>query len=484
MIGLKKDVLALTITLCAVSAATSGPAWGEAPTRAAGLRLDGNRAVFTTDRLIVELEGGAIVRLFNRLTGTEYIFPPAGPVASEVATGLVFAEPGVAKANEQTGVVGPTVTKEGTKVLRPVLHGLESLPRRAQTRPSEQRVEYEFRSEGGETSLIVDYSIDTASGDLLIHQKGTRKNKGLAAIRFGLSSVRCNGDLLLPALGGIKASARGAQYQFESSSWQWPTGWMLPLLVFNDPVGGFWIHTQDLQHRFKSVKFAEQGKGTWGVAVETENTAPFRERDSIDSVTWRLNVFAGAWMVPVDQYKRWAYETHKIHDKEKVRPKWVDDIRLVIKHADYISEEQTLAYLDSLRQHVEPGKTLLFNTNWLDTSQGIILPRWVASERGRRFNVEARKRGFLNHVFCQLYRHHAQPPSLRGVQALRHQQCLDWRTRRMEPRRGMEGGNRHSALLRQSGPQAVARLPGGPIQGSPGKGSRRWAVHRSVVSNV
>ena len=205
-----------------------------------------------------------------------------------------------------------------------------------------------------------------------------------------------------------------------------------PARVHRTPWAAFGIHTQDLQHRFKSVKFAQQGKGTWGVAVKTENTAPFRGRDSTAtrSVTWRLNVFAGARTVPVDQYKRWAYEAHKIHDEETFRPKWVLCIRgLVIKHADYISEEQTLTYLDALRQHVEPGKTLLFNTLRRHQPRQSFCPAGVASERGRkRLNVEARNRGFRTMQFANDIGITPSHPRF-AESNLCHQQCLGWRTR-------------------------------------------------------
>ncbi|MEW5977365.1 MAG: DUF6259 domain-containing protein [Acidobacteriota bacterium] len=365
-----------------------------------GLRLEGRRAVFTSSRMIVELQEGAISRIYNRLTGTDYVFPSPDQDAPEIATGLVFAEPGLAQANEQTGVVGPTITKEGTKVLRPVLHGPAELSLTGQARLGERSIQYLFQSTDKDLSLSITYSMDADSGDVLIQQKGTGRRKGLSGVRFGLSSVRCNGDLLIPALGGIKAAPRSLQYQFESSHWQWPTGWMLPLVVFNDPSGGFWVHTQDRQHRFKSMRYADQGKGHWGLAVETENPGPFEAHDSIESVTWRLNVFSGDWTVPVDQYKRWAYEANRIQEKAKVRPEWVDDIQLVIKHADYVDEDEIASYLDALQQHVRPAKTLLFNTNWLDVSQGTVLPRWRASERGRRFNQEARKRGFRTMYFA------------------------------------------------------------------------------------
>ena len=384
---------ALAALLVLVVAACQEPGGAES-----SVHIEGELARFETAEMIVEIERGSITRIFNRLTGTDYLSSPPGGAPPDVSTGIVRAVPAVAETDETTGVVGPTVTKQGAEILRPELTGLEELEYEGCQGRGSYELECRFSHQSEDMELVVSYALDPDSGSLFVRHSARAGEKFLAAVRFGLSPVTINGDLLLPSLGGIKAAPD--QYQFESRNWNWPTGWMLPLLIFDDPNGGFWIHSRDPEHRFKSVRFAPLAGASWGVAVETENTAPFATHDAIDSVTWRMGVYRGDWTVPVDAYKKWHEQTYEMVEKSKLRPEWVHDTRLVIKHADHIDDSHMLEYLDQLEALVVPSQTLLFNTNWIDGSKGAIMPYWSPSERGKRFNQEARARGFRTMFFA------------------------------------------------------------------------------------
>jgi hypothetical protein len=136
------------------------------------------------------------------------------------------------------------------------------------------------------------------------------------------------------------------------------------------------------------------------LAVDTENNAPFQHHTSIRGVTWRINAYSGDWTVPADRYRAWAHRAYGLAGNQGARPAWVRDIRLVIKHADDLPENQIEPFLDELKRWAEPPKTLLFMTKWIDESQGAIMPYWVASRRGSRFNAEARRRGFRTMYFA------------------------------------------------------------------------------------
>ena len=176
-------------------------------------------------------------------------------------------------------------------------------------------------------------------------------------------------------------------------------GWPIPLLIFDDARGGLCVHTQDTERRFKAFEYRYEGAGTWLVAFDTVNPAPFAPHTGSESVTWRINTYAGDWGVPVDRYKSWAYTAYRVEDRAFARPAWVDDISLVVKHADYVEEKDTERYLDMLAEHVAPSRTLLFMTAWSESDTALI-PNWVASEKGARFNESARKRCFRTMYFA------------------------------------------------------------------------------------
>jgi hypothetical protein len=381
---------AIAVVACGVvaSAAESAGTSGKNG-RAVAVRdvdLEGSHATFRTEKMIVEVRDGAVARIFNRLTGTEYVTSRVEIVPPEYSTGLVYV---VSEAGDARRCVPEPLPAS-------------SLTRQTVTRRDAGAVEYAWHSGDGTSVCTVTYSLDPISGALLIHQRGERELGGLSAIRFGVGPITCRGNLLLPVFHGIKANRTDSFYTWEGTYWQWPTGWPLPLVIFDDALGGLWIHTQDTERRFKAMNYHYEGSGAWLVAFDTVNHAPFAPHATVESVTWRLDTYAGDWTVPVDCYKRWAYDAYSIADKAFARPAWVDDLRLVIKRADHIAEDRIEHYLDSLAEYVAPSQTLLFLNHWIEADTPI-MPHWKSSERRAKFNREARKRGFRTIYFANYF---------------------------------------------------------------------------------
>jgi hypothetical protein len=369
------------------------------PAEAGQLQMEGGRATFITQNMIVEVQRGMVTRLYNRLTRTEYLFPSPVAAPRDFSTGLIYVTSGTANERETPNVIGATPTEAKSSVLLPSPLPASELPDVTTTKVDENTVEFLLRSEDHATSLRMNYSLDPATGDLLVRQQGAGSRKGLSAVRFALNGVVCNGNLLLPAFNGIKASRGKSSMPFENASWAWPTGWQFPLAIFQDTLGGVEIHAQDLENRFKNISYQYTDSGTWNVAFDTTNNAPFPPLDSAESVVWRINTYAGDWTVPVDRYKAWADAARGMAVKERFRPAWVDDIRLVIKHADYIPYEQIVPYLDQLQKVTDPARTLLFMTQWAE-NKDFQVPHWEANPKGIKFNQEARKRGFRTMYFA------------------------------------------------------------------------------------
>ncbi len=361
----------------------------------AALAVTGDTATFTTPKMIVVVSKGRVTRIFNRLTGTEYI--PAGSRPnpdSSTHSGLVYAEPTITKDEQRPNVIGPTLTKAGETVLAPKLVSEDQLPEASFRRLDALSVEFGFASSDKQSFLKITYALDPETGDLVVQQRASSQRSSLSALRWGLGPVVCRGNLLLPAFNGMKAARPENQYKYESSTWSWPMGWQIPLIIFADKVGGFSVHTQDPDGKFKEVTYSQNKDKSWQVAFSTVSQAPFAQYMSIDSVSWRVNTFTGDWTTPVERYKQWAYRAFQIEEKEKYRPKWVDDIKLVIKHADYISDDQIVPFLEELEKHVNPSKTLLFLTFWKDSEEKQPIPYWLPNAHGIKFVKEARRRGF------------------------------------------------------------------------------------------
>jgi Domain of unknown function (DUF6259) len=362
---------------------------------AADLKIQGDTATFITPQMTVVVSKGRITRIFNRVTGTEFLAPGANPKSdSEATSGLVYAEPTVSKEDQRPNVIGPTLTKAGETVLTPKLLSIDTMSADSLRRLGPLSIQYDFHSSNSESRISLVYSLEPATGDLLVQESASGQRHGLSGIRWGFGPVVCRGSLLLPAFAGIKAARPENQYKFESSTWGWPMGWQIPLVVFADKVGGFSVDTEDPAGKFKEFMYQQNADKNWQVAFTTVNQAPFEPYVSTQSVTWRLNTFAGDWRAPVDRYKRWAYQAFAMAEKEKYRPKWVDDIKLVIKHADYISDDQVVPFLDALKAHVKPSETVLFLTFYKDDEEKQPIPYWLPNAHGIKFAREARQRGF------------------------------------------------------------------------------------------
>lgn len=359
--------------------------------------MDGNKLLLATDRIAVAVQDGRIVQIENKLTGRAHIVSLANTRMSDLSTGLVYVEPGVSERGEKASVIGATLTKEGATVLVPHVRTIEELPVVTWREVSANAVEYVFTSDSGDSCTTIRYSIDAETGDVLVQQSGCGTRKGLSAVRLGLGTVICRGNLLIPAFNGIKASRGDRFYEFESSTWEWPTGWQLQWVAFDDQDGGLWVHARDTQGRFKQVAYNYEGNDAWSVAFDAKNFAPFDDQTTIEPFTWRINAYQGDWTVPSDVYRNWAYRAYKIEEKAKYRPQWIHDIRLVVKDADYVATDHIAPYLDALTKHTVPARTILWLDHWMTTERNrhSIMPNYERlGHHGEAFYHESRKRGF------------------------------------------------------------------------------------------
>jgi len=351
------------------------------------ISLKDRHATFSTDKMLVEVEDGIITRLYNRATGTEYFLNRHAQITSAYGTSLVYYE---SEKNDR-----------GEDTLVPAPMPLSKLSETDSTK-NDNRVVFTFSRPEHDTAISLSYSLDPKTGDLLISQKASGPRNALGAVRFGLGPVTCRGNLLLPCYHGMKANMTDSFLNWEGQHWMWPWTWPLQLVIFNDTPGGFWIHSRDTKGQFKDFHYTYNGNASWYVAFDTLNNAPLTSHTSAESVTWRINTYQGDWTVPIDIYKDWARRAYQLEEKAFVRPQWIHHIKIQIKHADYIAEDQIDEYLDLLQQHVQPDKTLLYMTNWRE-EMPYLLPNNQISDKGKQFNSEARKRGFRTMYFSNYW---------------------------------------------------------------------------------
>ena len=290
-----------------------------------------------TDRYLVRFEHGVLVHFHNKLTQETYTLPPQGPSNGRSGLSIQYEE-GLYGRHEFIDDAWEVESKRLTPLSVEVAYH------------SDYRLDKTVRTRIG---------IDADTGDLVIQQHGISKH--IVAVTWGCGYLNSQQvDLILPAHGGeiIDASSEIGKRGFE-----YPVKWETQLAILQGEDGGFFVRSTDTTFRFKEAYYVRSAEH-FGISFQTDNPAPFRDKNEITSVEWRLNVYQGDWQVPARIYRNWMETTFQ----PKEPPAWVKDLELVI-YAPYNPLDPSI--LPRLAEHVNPSTTLLYVIGWYDPTMGL-----------------------------------------------------------------------------------------------------------------
>ena len=290
-----------------------------------------------TDRYQVRFKNGVLTHFHNKLTQETYTLPPQGP------------------SNARSGI--SIQYEEGRYGLHEFIDNAWEV---AAKRLAPLSVEVAYHSDYRlDKTVWTRISIDVDTGDLVIQQHGISQH--IVAVTWGcgyLNSQQVN--LIIPAHCGeiIDASS-----EIDKRGYEYPDKWETPLAILQGEDGGFFVRSTDTTFRFKEAYYLRSGEH-FGISFQTDNFAPFREKNEITSVEWRLNAYRGDWQVPAEIYRNWMETTFQ----PKQPPAWVKDLKLVI-YAPYNPLDPSI--LPLLAEHVNPSTTLLYVIGWYDPTMGL-----------------------------------------------------------------------------------------------------------------
>ena len=300
-----------------------------------------------TDRYVARFENGVLVHFQNKLTQETYTLPPQG--RSNGWSGLsIQHEEG---QDDHSELIDDTWEVE-TKRLSPL-----SVEVAYHSDYSDYRPNYRF-----DKTVWIRISIDAATGDLVIQQHGISKH--IISVLWGCGYLNSQQvEIILPAHGGRVVNDATEFNRKGFSEFAYPGKWEAQLAILQGEHGGFFVRSADTTFRFKAAYYGRSAEH-FGISFRTDNFAPFRDKDEITSVEWRLNAYRGDWQVPAEIYRNWMETAFK----PRQLPTWVKDLELVI-YAPYNPLDPSI--LSLLAEHVNPSTTLLYIIGWYDPSRGL-----------------------------------------------------------------------------------------------------------------
>ena len=327
-----------------------------------------------TDRYRVRFRDGVLVHFHNKLTQETYTLPPQ------------------TDSNEQSGISIQYNEGEYGKYILIDEHWEVVESKRLTPLSVEVAYYSDYRVD---KTIRIRISIDADTGDLVIQQHGTSER--VVSIMWGCGYLNTQQlDVIVPGNGGeiIDATSEIGKRGFE-----YPERWEAQLAILQGGDGGFFVRSMDTFFRFKSVGYRRTAEH-FSMRFQTDNFAPFGEKNEITSVEWRLNTYRGDWQVPAEIYRNWMENAFQ----PKQLPAWVKELELVI----YAPLDPSI--LSQLAEHVNPSTTLLYIIGWADPSRGLE-PDYVPDPEFGDFLKAAHGYGFR--VMPRITFHGCSPNSLR-----------------------------------------------------------------------
>ncbi len=335
------------------------------PVAAAGSSDAGTRIEIRDGRLHIEtrtltaiIDKGTISSLKSKSTGEEFVagVRPDGPAALQL---LYRAGETVAIDEKKYGSI------QSRKI-------------------SDRRAEVIFHSWDGDGILAV--SADPETGELLVEPSAYATRPGVRACRWTIQGLRPDLQLVAPFFQGVRLKLDDPLVH--DSRWEWPQAWEAGFAILESRKGGFWIHTQDSDYRYKGLKIGASS-GPYSIGLDSEAYGPIDANLSAGGLAWRINVYDGDWKVPAGRYRDWLWRAYGLDAAQKSRQPWIYDLRLAISWCP-----TQLDILDALSKRVDPRRILIHLPGWRTDEYDENYPTFVASERGRAFTAKGRSMGF------------------------------------------------------------------------------------------
>jgi hypothetical protein len=322
------------------------------------VQVKGDTIVVNTSTLTATLKKGLLTSLKSRLTGEEFI--TSFDNGSSAALQILYPS---------SELVDISSDDFGRLTLNQV---------------SDRKAEFIVHSWNGDGIIAV--SSDDETGDLIIEPSAYSSRPGVIACRWNMPGIRHDLELVAPLFQGIKLKLDDSLIR--NSRWNWPMSWEAGLAILQSSSGGFYVHTEDTEYRYKALN---TGTATdpFLLGFNTEAYGPIDNNLAAGGLSWRINVHKGDWHVPAGRYREWLWYAYELIKEEEKRKPWIFDVKLAISWCP-----GDPAILDALAKKTDPSKVLLHFPDWRTDIYDQNYPTYTASADARNFIQKGMKMGF------------------------------------------------------------------------------------------
>lgn len=324
----------------------------------ATVKVTGNRVFIETFSLSAVIDKGIITSLKDKSTGEEFIEKP--DINYYRALQLLYRDNELSNINEE---------KFGSTEVNQI---------------SDKRAEIVFHSWDGDGVLVI--SADDQTGDMLIEPSASTSRPGVLACRWSITGLKQSLELVAPFFQGIRLKIDDPL--ISNIRWGWPFQWEAGLAILQSSNGGFWVHTRDDKYRFKALQTGTEGD-RFSLGFDSEAYGPIDDNISAGGLCWRINTYQGDWKVPAEKYREWYWQAYGLESEEKLRQKWVNDVRFAISWCP-----GDPAILDALAKKIQPGKVLIHFPDWRTDNYDENYPTFIPGERAKSFIRKGQQMGF------------------------------------------------------------------------------------------
>jgi hypothetical protein len=246
-----------------------------------------------------------------------------------------------------------------------------------------------------EEVLTLSAWVEPRTGALLFRATASSPAGGVYGVQAPLANLHPQHRIYVASFGGKFYDCHGKPGLITLGGTPF---WEAPVVAIEGRLGslGLWVEAPECPPDFFFMNWS--GK-SFSVAIEHLNLMPFEPHQRVESVTWRLDAFAGGWVAAMTPYRDWYAQAFAEELRARAAVTWADRIKVIID--DY--DKGDPAGLRALATVFDPETVLLHEWNARAPEFDRELPDWTPRAGYAERVKAAQALGFRTMAYVNTY---------------------------------------------------------------------------------